>query len=447
MQLNMKPYGEDSVRWIIRHPVCGLFLDPGLGKTAISLLSFKLLKDCGEVDKLLVIAPLRVCQTVWPAEVEKWDAFSELSIVVLHGPNKDQLLKTKADIYAINPDGLDWLQSKVNMFKLNRCMLVCDESTMFKSHSSERFKIVKKKLLQFFRRRVILTATPASNGLPQLWSQVFILDQGQRLGKFITHFRNKYLKRKEYGYGYELLPDSEEKIYEAIEDIVMHKSSEVLDLPPLTYNTINVKLTDDAMAVYKQMKKDSVIEYGEGKVITAVNAGILSSKLHQIANGGVYAKDKSVYHLHSQKVAVITSLLEELAGRPLLVMYQYHQDLQRLNAVHPAPYIGADVSGAKLNKITKDWNSDKLPLLYLQPQSGAHGLNLQDGSCNAICWFSIPYDLELYQQANRRVHRQGVKNAVIVHHIVAKGTIDEHWMDVLEEKYTVEQALLNALKQ
>jgi len=444
-QLIMKQYGIDAVRWLCSHENAGLFLDPGLGKTAITLLAYKLLKSQGVVDKLFVIAPLRVASIVWPSEVLKWEPFQDLKICVLHGSDKNKTVKKNVDIYVINPDGLPWLSKDISLFKKNKWMLVCDESTLFKNHTSQRFKILKR-LLPLFVRRVILTGTPAPNGLIQLWPQVFILDQGKRLSKYITQFRNTYFRPAGYmGYAYELIEGSEQRIYSSVNDIIMHKSSNELDLPEIMYNTIEIELSPKIRTMYNDMKKHYIAEYGEEQLAVAVNAATAGSKLKQISNGGIYNENREHVILHMEKVKVIEDLLEELGGRPLLVIYEYNHDLSRLKSVLPAPHIGAGVDSKTLGKTINDWNNSKLPLLYLQPQAGGHGLNLQGGTCNAVVWFSIPFDLELYEQANRRVHRQGVKNTVTIHHIVSKNTVDENIMKVLDKKDKLQSALLEAL--
>jgi SNF2 family DNA or RNA helicase len=289
---------------------------------------------------------------------------------------------------------------------------------------------------------VILTGTPAPNGLIQLWSQIFILDIGKRLSKYITHYRTKYFYQVGYmGYEYKLIPDADKLIYQVVDDIIMHKSSDELDLPPIIYNEIKVQLPKAAYAIYEDMRKHAI---ANDDTLVAINAAAQGSKLKQIANGNVYTEDKKSVHMHNEKLEAIKDLVEELSGRPLLVMYEYLHDLISLqNFFKDAPNIGG---GSKdLNKVITEWNSGEIPVMFLQPQAGGHGLNLQDSGCHDIAWFSIPFDLELYLQANARVHRQGVKNSVTIHHIIAENTIDEKIMNVLKGKDTLQNALLQAL--
>jgi len=447
LPLTPAPYAINAIKWLITHANAGLFLPPGLGKTAITLYAFKQLKEAGIIDTLIVVAPIRVATIVWPSEVAKWEDFRALSIGVLHGNDKLKTLNTAHDIYTINPEGLSWF-IKVTKGRIpSKTMLVCDESTWFKNHSSERFKMLKK-LAPKFEKRVILTGTPAPNGLTQLWPQIFLLDLGKRLSPFITQFRNTYFYPSGFrGYEFKLIQGSEEKIYAAINDIVMHKSSDEIDLPPIMYNTINVRLPTSARIVYEDMKKYSVHELDDQNVIVANNAAILGGKLKQIANGGLYTEGKAYTTIHDEKVCVIESLMNELSGRPLLVIYEFNHDLDRLKTVFQAPHIGGGVSSKDAASTIDKWNKGELPLMFLHPQSGGHGLNLQDGGCHDVVWFSIPFDLELYEQANKRVHRQGVKNSVTIHHIVAEKTIDEYIMKVLDKKDILQSALLEAVKK
>lgn len=300
--------------------------------------------------------------------------------------------------------------------------------------------------MPFFRRRVILTGTPAPNGLIQLWPQMYILDKGKRLYPSISKYRAKWFTPNYNGFGYELRDGAKEEIYDAIDDIVMHKSHNELDLPPLVYNTIELHLPKHVMVKYKEMKNHFMIELDESdEDITAVNAASKAAKLKQIANGCVYGEEKSVHDIHNVKLEAVEELVESLAGSPLLVVYEYLHDLERLQSMFKAPNIGGGISGQELDAIVRAWNAGEIPILLIQPQSAGHGLNLQDGGCCDVCWYSITFDLELYEQVNKRVHRQGVKNSVTIHHLVAKGTVDEHVMDALSGKSELQNELLNSL--
>lgn len=427
-------YQLDGRNWLIAHNIAGLFLPPGLGKTAITLDAIRILLDAKLIDKVLIIAPLRVAKLVWPAENKKWGF--NFSIGVLHGPDKDIVARQKHDIYVINPDGLNWLKS-IELFTGNS-MLVCDESTIFKNHDSMRFKLIKS-MLPAFRRRVILTGTPAPNGLIQLWPQVFILDKGLRLGKNITTFRNLYYKKGFTMFSWELKYGADGEIFSKVDDIIMHKALSELNMPDKIDNFIEVQLSN--MQLYNELKKEMLIDIG-GHEITAVNAAALCSKLKQFANGIIYKDGKAPETLHNDKLNALSELVDTLAGRPLLVAYEFLHELKLLKDHFGAPHIGGGVSG---KEIVDKWNKGEIPVLLVQPMAAGHGLNLQDGGCCDVCWFSNTYDAELYDQLNARVYRQGVKNNVTIHHIVAKGTIDEHIIKTRSNKIKLQDLLLDSL--
>lgn len=436
-------YQQDAMAWVLSHKSAGLFLPPGLGKTLITLSAIDLLIKHHAIDRVLIIAPLRVAHIVWPSEIKKWGF--DLSICVLHGKDKDTIIRQKHDIYIINPEGLKWLfNSHYRLFDSHNFMLVCDESTIFKNHASLRFRMLKDKLAKF-DRRVILTGTPAPNGLLQLWPQMYILDFGKRLGKNITAYRMKWFAKDFSGFGYNIIPGSEDEIYAAIGDRVMHKSNDELDLPELTKTNIVVELPINAMKAYKTMKDSFMAELESEEIVSAVNAAAKAAKLKQIANGTVYDDDRNIVHIHKEKLDATKELIDSLAGRPLMIIYEYLHDLAVLKEEFNCPHIGGGVSGDKLNKIITDWNKGEIPVLLVQPRSASHGLNLQDGGCHDVLHYSITFDLELYEQVNKRVHRQGVKNNVTIHHLVAKGTVDEQVMKVLGKKSKLQNELLGYL--
>jgi SNF2 family DNA or RNA helicase len=441
-------YQDDGIKWILGRHYAGLFLPPGLGKTVITLSTFAILKEYNDVDTLFVIAPKQVATLVWPDEVKKWDHTKHLTIGVLHGKDKDITIKKHYDIYVINPEGLNWLLTKhIHFFDKKTVMCVFDESTLFKNHTSLRFKAIKA-VLPKFKRRLILTGTPAPNGMIQLWPQIYLLDMGKRLSKYITHFRTKYFYQpNSYNpYDFKLFPDAETEIYAAINDIVMHKSKDELNLPPILYNNIYIELPLSVKARYKAVKDDLESELDEKSPIFSVNAAAKASKLKQIANGNVYLEDRQVLHLHDEKVEAIKTLVEDLNGRPLLVVYEFLHDLAELQKAFPQAPKLID-KNTNLQQVSDKWNRGEIPVMFIQPKSASHGLNLQYGGCEDVVWFSLTFDLELYIQTNDRVYRQGIKKSVTIHHIIAKDTVDEHVLKILEGKESFQTFLLDYFKK
>src|SRR3990167_671654 len=445
-------YQKKAVKFLLEHAASALFLDPGLGKTSITLAAIKLLKQKKLLDKVLLIAPLRVCYSVWPLEVTKWTDFGGLKVVVLHGPNKDALLKTEADIYVINPEGLDWLlqakktktaqgKTKVEVdlrrFKnLGFDTLVVDELSKFKHTNTNRFKCLKL-VLNPFRRRWGLTGSPASNGLLDLFGQCYILDQGRTLGPYISHYRMKYFVPSHDGFSWNIREGAEDEIYERISPLALRMAADdCLDMPDLI------------------AKLDS-------KVIVASTAAVASMKCRQVANGGIYLdpdvqaliklpkSSREWVNLHTEKVDALADLIEELQGSPLLVAYDFAHDLDRLQEKlgKEVPYIGGGVSTKRTAELVNQWNAGKLPVLLGHPQAMGHGLNLQEMG-HHVCWHSMTWDYELYDQFIRRVLRQGNKSKkVFVHHIMARGTIDEVVLAAVKSKRRGQNALFDALKK
>lgn len=451
-------YMKHALKFVLNHAAAGLFLDPGLGKTSIMLAAFKELKRQHIARRMLVIAPLRPAWSVWPGEVEKWTDFTDLSVAVLHGPKKDDIIRrvncgaNEPEICVINPEGLDWLSRATKPRSWPFDMLVVDESTRFKHANTQRFKTIKP-MLPLFRRRYILTGSPAPNGLLDLFGQIFLLDGGSALGQYITHYRMHYFDQTGYG-GYTWTPrdGAEEAIYDRLKPLVLRMSAaDYLDLPPYIPNTIRVDLPEKAKKIYEQMES-MLITSIEDDVITAANAGAASGKCRQIANGGVYkiANEKAAAVVHEAKLDAVEEIIEELGGKPALIAYEFDHDLERLRGRFgkDTPYIGGGVPQRRFREIEDEWNAGKIPILLAQPQSVAHGLNLQ-GTGAAVIWHSLTWDLENYEQLIRRVWRQGQKERVVVHHIVARDTIDEVILKVSAaggKKDRTQQALLEALK-
>lgn len=470
-------YQKRAMKFLLEHASAALFLDPGLGKTSITLGAIKVLKKKKMFGKALIIAPLRVCHSVWPGEQEKWTDFKDLTIEVLHGPKKQEALEREADVYLINPEGLDWLldtkktrtpSGKVRIEvdtrrfkKLGFDTLVIDELSKFKHASSGRFKALKL-VHHLFDRRWGLTGSPASNGLMDLFGQCFILDQGRTLGPYITHFRNKYFLPHPSGFGWVIREGAAEEIYERVEPLALRMAADdYLDLPKLIPNNIRVDLPPKVRQVYDQLEADMLAKVGE-KIITAANAAAASTKCRQVANGGVYMdpdilkllkepKSKREWtNLHTEKLDALEDLIEELSGSPLLVAYDFEHDLDRLKSRFgkDIPYIGGGVTAKRSKELEQAWNRGELPYLFGHPASIGHGLNLQEGDAHHVCWHSLTWDYELYDQFIRRVLRQGNRHQkVFVHHLIARDTVDEAMLGSLKSKMKGQNALFDALKK
>lgn len=471
-------YMRRSVKFLLEHACGGLLLDPGMGKTSITLATIKLLKEKGLVEKVLIIAPLRPCYLTWPKELEKWSDFHQLKMVVLHGPDKDQLLRSKADIYLVNPEGIEWLTQaqKIRIanskkFKviidtqrwksLGFDVLVVDELSKFKHSNTGRFKMLKP-ILGFFQRRWGLTGSPSANGLMGLFGQMYILDQGRSLGQFITHFRMTYFDPVDYqGYVWKPKPGAEELIYQRVSPMVLRLSAEeYLEMPELVENIIRVDLPDKVRKIYDQMENDLLARINKN-VIVAQNAAAASTKCRQIANGGLYLEpglidqfklppsERDWVNLHTEKVDALEDLIEELQGKPLLVAYDFEHDLDRLKKKFgkDIPYIGGGVTMKRTKELEALWNAGKLPLLFGHPMSIAHGLNLQE-QAEHVCWHSMTWDYELYDQFVRRVRRQGNKaKRVFSHIILARNTIDELMLASKNAKEKCQNALFEGLQK
>jgi SNF2 family DNA or RNA helicase len=429
---------------IIENPASALLLDMGMGKT-ISTLSAtaELLHDYFDVSKVLVIAPLRVAESVWTDEAALWDHTQYLKLVKVLGSEWERIraLGKAADIYIINRENVEWLVEYYGK-KWPFDMVVIDELSSFKSSKAKRFRALRK-VRPFIKRIVGLTGTPTPNGLIDLWPQIYLLDQGERLGKTVTGYRERYFEPDKRNrttiFSYKLKPGAEEAIYSKLSDICVSMSAkDWLELPERIESVISVKLPDEAMERYKQLEKDLLLPYTDGDVV-ANNAAVLSNKLLQMANGAVYDENKAVKDVHDAKLTALDDVIEAANGKPVLVFYTYKHDRDRLLKHLPKARVLTTA------KDISDWNSGKIPVMLAHPASTGHGLNLQAGG-HTIVWFGLTWSLELYQQANARLHRQGQKHAVIIHHLVAKGTMDEDVMRVLQGKAVGQDALLAAVK-
>lgn len=437
------PYQEFAKEFMISNPLSALFLEMGLGKTITTLTAIdELLYDCFEIRKVLIIAPLRVANSTWPSEIKKWEHLKLLrySIVTGNEAERIQALNIKAEIYIINRENVDWLVNKSGV-AMNFDMLVIDELSSFKSYTSKRFKSLLK-IRPYFKRVVGLTGTPSSNGLMDLWAEFRILDFGKRLGRYITHYRNKYfVPDKRNGmiiYSYKPQEDAEQQIYEAINDITISmKSCDHLNLPKLIMNEVEVVLEDKEVERYEDFKKEMVMTIGEEE-IDAVNAASLSNKLLQLANGSIYDEDKNYHIVHDKKMEALEQLIEEANGKPVLIGYRFKADKERIEQRFKVREIqsASDI---------EDWNKGEILVGLIHPASAGHGLNLQQGGCTLI-WFGLTWSLELYQQTNARLYRQGQNQTVVIHHIITKNTIDEDVMKALKRKERTQEALMSAVK-
>lgn len=448
--LDWKPhaYQRKAIKFVLQNSCAGLFLDPGLGKTGISLAAVKILLREKMIGCGLVIAPLRVCYSVWPKEAKKWKDFNDLKIQILHGKDKEKNLDKDADLYLINPEGLPWLLKHPKFKKkFSGQALIMDESSKFKDTSTKRFKLLRP-VLEKFSRRYILTGSPAPNGLLDLFGQIYILDLGHALGRYITHFRSKYFYPTGFGgYEWKLQQGADKLIQEQIRPLTLRlDADDYLELPELIVNPIYVDLPDEAWAQYKEMEDELIVAIERGDIVAA-SAAVASGKCSQIANGGIYDADGKAHFIHDAKSEAVRDLVAELNGSPALMAYEYGHDLERLRTVFgkDVPYIGGGVTPKKSSAIEEAWNRGELPLLLGQPASIAHGLNLQNAG-NHVIWHSLTWNFEHYDQFIRRVRRQGNKhNKVFVHHIIARNTVDELKLMALNRKFRTQKDLFDAL--
>lgn len=437
---NYQNYAKD---FILAHKVSALFLDCGLGKTITTLTAInELMYDSFEISKVLIIAPLRVAQSTWKEEIEKWDHLNLLRYSIAVGDEKERLkaLKQNSDIYIINRENVDWLVTKSGI-DFNFDMLIIDELSSFKSHTSKRFKSLLK-IRPYFERVVGLTGTPSSNGLMDLWAEFRVLDLGERLGRYITHYRNEYfLPDKRNGaiiFSYKPQPNAEERIYRRLADMTISmKSTEYLKMPELILNELEINLDEEDQMKYKKFKKEMVMTIQE-KEIDAINAASLSNKLIQLANGSIYDEDKKFYEVHNKKLDKLEEIIESANGKPVLVAYWFKADKERIEKRFKVREI-------KTADDIKQWNKGMIDLALIHPASAGHGLNLQSGG-STLVWFSLTWSLELYQQTNARLYRQGQKDTVVIHHLITKNTIDEDIMKSLKRKDKTQEALMKAVK-
>lgn len=453
MKLNrehLHKYQDKAVEHIKDNPFAALFLDMGLGKTVSTLTAISDLIYNFEVGKVLVVAPKRVAEMTWSDEAENWLHLNWLRLSVIKGTVKQRELAAKADadIYIVSRDNVAWLLGMWGGAKVPYDCLVIDELSSFKNHQSVRFKAAK--IIRRSVSRVIgLTGTPAPNGLIDLWAQMFIIDGGKRLGKTITDYRNNYFRpdKQNGGIVYSYKParaSSADEIAERISDITLSmKALDYLDMPELTTIINKVKLTSNQSAMYEAFEREQILALIDSEeTITAMNAATLSGKLLQYAGGAIYDADKYAHHIHEEKINALIEVVESLNGLPCLVAYNFKHEKERillaLEKYGAEPLIDVDT--------VRRWNEGKIPVLVTHAASAGHGLNMQKGG-NRVIWYGNTWSLELYQQFNARLWRQGQKNAVFIHHLVSVGTIDERVVKVLTGKAASQDYLLNMVKE
>lgn len=440
-------YQQYAINHVIDHKASGLFLDMGMGKTVSTLTAIDDLMFLGDVDKTLVIAPKRVALDTWSTEIEKWDHLKDLNISIILGKPKERItaVEKEADIYVTSRDNVVWLvENYFNNWKWDTCVI--DELSSFKSSKSKRFRALKK-VRPYFKRIIGLTGTPAPNSLIDLWPQIYLLDGGKRLGKTITGYRQQYFtpgfSNGYVVYNYILKENADKAIQAKISDIcISMMAKDYLDLPERIDNKINIELPVDVFKKYRELEKELVLSIDD-EDITATNAAVLTGKLLQLANGAIYTEDKEIIKIHDEKIEKLLEIIDTSNGQPVLVFYNFKHDynriseaLSKLKIKHQALENSEDI---------KKWNNGEIQVALLHPASAGHGLNLQYGG-NIIIWFGLTWSLELYQQANARLHRQGQTKTVIIHHLISKGTVDEDVMKALEGKEVNQNKLLEAVK-
>ena len=449
MKYNPHEYQTFATNFILEHPVSAILLDMGLGKSVITLTAIQsLMRDSFEVHRVLVIAPLRVATQTWPSELEKWEHLHDLTYAVAVGTEAERQfqLRRNVDIHIINRENVKWLIEDSGL-PFNYDMVVIDELSSFKSHQAKRFKALMK-VRPTVKRIVGLTGTPSSNGLMDLWAEYKLLDMGERLGRFIGGYRGRFFtpdkRNQQIVFSYKPLPGAEEHIYRLVSDITISmKSTDYLKMPECVINEVPVMLSENETELYRTMKNDLILNMDDGDV-DAVNAAALAGKLSQMANGAVYDENGKTVHIHDRKLDALEDLIEAANGKPVLVAYWFKHDLERieerLHKLH-IPFSKLDTSAS----ITR-WNNGELPVALVHPASAGHGLNLQSGGSTLI-WFGLTWSLELYQQTNARLWRQGqTASTVVIHHIITTSTIDRDIMAALRRKDRTQSALIAAVK-
>lgn len=442
-------YQEYAIERILDTNYIALLLEMGLGKTVSTLTAIDiLLNDYFDAGRVLVIAPLRVADDTWAREVEKWDHLQHLKISKILGSavQRRKALKAEADIYVINRENVEWLVGELGT-GWNFDTVIVDELSSFKNHQSKRFRALRR-VRPMINRVIGLTGTPAPNGLIDLWPQVYLLDQGERLGKTVSGYRDRYFvpgdRNGHVVYKWKQKKESEQRIYEAISDIaVSMKAEDWLELPPRVDRVVPVRLSEKATELYKQLERDLLLPYQDADVV-ANTAAVLSNKLLQMAAGAVYDEDRGVKKIHDAKLDALEDIIEAANGKPVMIFYNFKHSLDRIQERFPQAQTLR--KGKEGNEDIADWNNDKTPILLLHPKSAGHGLNLQESSCQTVVWFDNSWSLEEFQQANARVYRQGQKRSIVVMQLVAEGSIDEDVVAAIGKKEAGQEELMQAVK-
>ena len=447
MKFKPYPYQEAAIQWILDRPASGLFLSMGMGKTPVTLTAIEeLIYNRLEVRRVLVIAPLRVAQDTWVKEAAKWDHLNHLRVARMTGTRRERIaaLESEADVYVINRENVVWLTEYLGAHYWPFDMVVIDELSSFKSPSARRFRALRRKLGSI-RRIVGLTGTPAPNGLIDLWSQVYLLDRGERLGRTLTSYRNTYFRPDRMNghlvYSYRLLEGAEEAIHNKLSDLCMSlRKEDYLSLPGQIYENVELTPPPALLKKYRAFERERIMECvgGDGEIV-ALSAAALTNKLLQFANGAIYDAEGAVHELHGLKLDALEELIEAANGEPVLVFYAFRHDRDRIMARFACRELksGADIDA---------WNRREIPVAIAHPASVGHGLNLQEGG-HIIIWYGLTWSLELYQQTNERLNRPGQTSVCRIYHILLKGTADEMVLEALKNKNTSQSALIEALKK
>ena len=450
---DLHEYQNYCVEFLKTHPEAMLILEMGLGKSVVSLTAIlDLMFDSFDVGRVLVIAPLRVAKTVWPEERDTWEHanFLKMSVMVGSAKKREAALMAAADVYVINRENVKWLVDYLEKHRIPWPfdMVVIDELSSFKNNQSQRWKALRKVRPQI-KRMVGLTGTPASNGLLDLWAETFLIDKGERLGRFIGRYREAYFRPAGMNpytgvvYNYVPLPGAEEAIYSRISDItVSMKALDYLDMPECVMVNHYVDMEPDERELYDEMKKQLLVEV-DGEEIDAANAAVLSGKLLQMANGAIYNADRQMRVIHDQKLQELADLIEQANGQNVLVAYWYQHDHERIREY--LADLGYEPKDLKSDQEIADWNAGKIQVGLISPASAGHGLNIQKGG-HILIWFSLVWSLEMYQQTNARLWRQGQKEVVTIHHVITRDTVDGDVLNALKHKDTTQQNLISAVK-